>query len=179
MKPFAGILVLGSLLATVQGVLGNFLPQAFCPDLGLLLVLALGLIWRSFAGGLLLAVMLGYVSDFLSGSLLGQLALLRILAFLAARAISRHLSLLSSLHLALFSLVITAIYGLALLSLTGLFSREASVEVPALFALLPQMLLNALFAPPVVALVRFMAAQLGDDESGRKGLPIAAKGFRL
>ncbi|MCH2170668.1 hypothetical protein MK489_07775 [Myxococcota bacterium] len=178
MKPFVGILVFGALLATVQGVLGNHLPQAFCPDLGMLLVLALGLIWRSAAAGLLLAVLLGYLSDFLSGSLMGQLALLRILVFGAARAVSRQLSLLGSLPLALFSIVITAVHGVALLLLTGLFSLEVPFETPEWMALFPQMVLNAIFVTPMVAAVRFIAAKLGDDESGRRALPITAKGFR-
>ena len=151
MKLFAGILGLGTLVAILQGLAGSFLPQRFVPDLGLLLVVALGLSWRGFAGGIVLVGSLGYLTDLLSGSLLGQHMILRIFVFIAARFGSRHLSLLGALPRALSVAALTAVNALLTELLTTLFTGS-SFTVGTLTGLLPQMVLNALFAAPVAAL---------------------------
>jgi len=94
------ILLIGIAAPVFQGVLNTFVPARFAPDLGFLVVIALGLHWRSTAGGLVLAATLGFAADLLSGSLLGQQALLldergRI-GGAAVGALHRHLQLAST-----------------------------------------------------------------------------------
>ena len=167
MKLFAGILGLGTLAAILQGVLGTFLPPRFIPDLGLLLVVALGLSWRGFAGGVALAALLGYLTDLLSGSLLGQHVLLRMLVFVAAWMGSRHLSLLGSLPRVLFVAGLTFANALLMALLTLAFAGGPGLAAPALTGLAPQMFLNALCAGAVAGLTGRAITLLSDD-SARK-----------
>lgn len=178
MKLFAGILGLGALAAILQGVAGTFVPQQFVPDLGFLLVVALGLSWRGFAGGVTLVALLGYLTDLISGSLIGQHAFLRMFVFIAARLGSRHLSLLGALPRALSVAALTAVNAVLMELLTTIFTNGSGFAVGALTGLLPQMVLNALFVAPVAALVGRAVAILGDDENARK-LMLETGGGRL
>jgi len=177
-KLFAGILALGTLAAILQGVAGTFVAQRFVPDLGLLLVFAVGLSWRGLAGGLGLAIALGYATDLLSGSLLGQHMALRMFVFVAARLSSRHLSLHGTLPRALFVAALTVVNAVLMELLTTIFTGGAGFVVGALTGLLPQVFLNALFAAPVAALTERAVALLGDDENARK-LELETGGGRL
>ncbi len=178
MKLFAGILGLGTLFAILQGMTGTFLAQRFIPDLGFLLVIALGLSWRGFAGGIVLVVLLGYLTDLLSGSLLGQHAILRIFVFVAARLGSRHLSLHGTLPRALFVAALTAVNAVWMELLTTVFTNSSGFAVGSLTGLPAQMALNALCVAPVAALIERAVALLGDDENARK-LLIETGGGRL
>ena len=168
MKLIAGILGLGTLAAILQGVGGTFLPQRYIPDLGLLLVVALGLSWRGLIGGAALAGSLGYLTDLLSGSLLGQHMLLRMVVFLTARLGSLHLSLLGPLPRALFVAGLTLVNALSLSLLTSVFTEGAGLSLSALTGVVPQMILNALCARPVAGLTERAISLLSDDESARK-----------
>lgn len=174
MRPFAGILALGTLAAILQGVAGSFLAQRFVPDLGLLLVVALGLSWRGFASGVALVGSIGYLTDLLSGSLLGQHMILRMFVFVAARLGSRHLSLLGRLARALSVAALTAVNAILMELLTTLFTGGSGFQVGALTGLLPQMFLNALFAAPVAVLTERAMALLGDDETRKLRLETGA-----
>ena len=178
MRLFAGILVLGALAAILQGVAGTFVAQRFVPDLGLLLVFALGLSWRGFAGGFGAAIALGYITDLLSGSLLGQHMTLRMFVFVAARLGSRHLSLHGAMPRALFIFGLTAVNAVLMELLTTIFTGDTGFVVGSLTGLLPQMFLNALFAAPITALTERAVASLGDDENARK-LELGTGGGRL
>ena len=57
MKRGVGLAVFGTLAVMLQGAVAGFLPPSWCPDLGFLFVLAIGLRWRSSAGGLVLAAL--------------------------------------------------------------------------------------------------------------------------
>ena len=85
MKPAVTLLLISAFAVMVQGAAAGWMEQRVIPDLGLLIVVALGTRWRSLASGIVLAALIGYLADLLSGSLLGQHALLRMLAFAAAR----------------------------------------------------------------------------------------------
>ena len=178
MRLFAGILALGTLAAILQGLLGTFVAQRFVPDLGLLLVFAVGLSWRGFAGGFSVAIALGYATDLLSGSLLGQHVTLRMFVFVAARLGSRHLSLHGTMPRALFVAALTAVNAVLMELLTTIFTGGEGFAFGALTGLLPQMFLNALFAAPVTALTERAVALLGDDENARK-LELETGGGRL
>lgn len=176
MRPFVGILGLGAAVAILQGLLGTFVPQHYCPDFGLLLVVGLGLSWRGFASGLFLSAFLGFLTDFLSGSLLGQHGFLRMSVYLASRLGSRHLSLLGPLPLACFVAALTAANAAGMAVLTSTFTAGLPLDGAALTGIVPQMLLNALFAAPVAAVAERATLMLSDDENARRMLNLETRG---
>ena len=168
MKRTLALLLIGIAAPVVQGAANTFVPARFTPDLGFLIVIALGLHWRSAAGGLVISAALGFVADLLSGSLLGEHALLRLLAFGAARSASRHLNLRGSLPQAIFVLFFTAVNVLGIGVLNTFFTSGGGFDLVTLRDLLPHASINALFAPLVSRVVDAVATTLGDDEGGRR-----------
>jgi rod shape-determining protein MreD len=152
----------------VQGAANTLVPARFTPDVGFLIVIALGLHWRSTAGGLVLSAVLGFVADLLSGSLLGENALLRLLAFGSARVASRHLNLRGSLPQAVFVLFFTAVNVVGIGLLDTFFTSGGGFEVAMLRDLVPHASVNALFAPLISRVVEAVATTLGDEEGGRR-----------
>ncbi|MGE4652281.1 MAG: hypothetical protein AAEJ53_15455, partial [Myxococcota bacterium] len=127
MRQGLGMLMLGVLAPVVQGALQLYLPVSLCPQLGVLVVLGLGLAWPNALGGVLVAALTGFVSDLLSGSLGGQLVLLHLGAYLAARYASTHLDLGGPLSIGVFAAGFGALYGLALVLSTLFFLPEAAL----------------------------------------------------
>jgi rod shape-determining protein MreD len=164
------LLFIGIAAPVVQGAVNTFVPARFTPDLGFLIVIALGLHWRSAAGGLALAAALGFVADLLSGSLLGEHALLRLFAFGVARFASRHLNLRGSLPQAVFVLFFTAVNVLSIGLLNTFFASGGGFDLVALRDLLPHAAINALFAPFVSRVVEAVATTFGAEEGGRRPL---------
>ena len=176
MKRVLGLLGLGVVALTLQGAVPSFLPARFCPDLGFLLVVALGLCWRSAVGGVCVAGAIGYTTDLLSGSLLGQHALLRLAAYAVARFGNRHLNLRGALPQAIFVAVLTSANAFAMALLTSFFSPGTGVGMVALRELLPQAAANALFAPLIALVTARTVARLGDEDGGQRVLPLAPRG---
>ncbi len=172
MKRALALLAIGALAPMIQGAMGTFIPLHYCPDLGLLLVVGLGLCWRSTAGGLVLSAMLGFVADLLSGSLLGQHMLLRIFAFGAARACSRQLNLRGVIPRATFVAVLSAVSALGTGALTAFFGAGPGVDAQLLRELVPHALINGAFAPLGVWLVERIANWLSEAEAGQQLLPL-------
>ena len=162
------MLLLGVLVPIVQGSLLRWLPEALCPQLGVLWVLGLGLAWSNAAGGVLAAVLVGLVSDLLSGSLGGQLVLLHLGVFLVARSTSGHLDLGGAVSTAIFAAGVSALYGLALSLSTLFFLPEAYLGWSDLRLLLRIVLVNALVAPWVVNGVYALLAWLEAPDLGRR-----------
>jgi rod shape-determining protein MreD len=175
-KRVLGLLGLGAVALTLQGAVASFLPARFCPDLGFLLVVALGLCWRSAVGGICVAGAIGYTSDLLSGSLLGQHALLRLAAYGVARFGNRHLNLRGALPQAIFVAVLTCANAFGMALLTSFFSPGTGVGMVAIRDLLPQAVANALFAPLVASGTARILARLGDEDGGQRVLPLAPRG---
>jgi rod shape-determining protein MreD len=176
-KRVLGLLVVGTLAAMLQGAVAGFIPARFCPDLGFLIAVAIGLCWRSTAGGLVVAASLGFVADLLSGSLLGQHALLRVLAFGAARLPSRNLNLRGPLPQALFVAGLTAANAVAVGALTTFFSPGAGFGVAALGDLPAHACVNAVFAPFVTRATEVLLGRLGDEEAGRRLLRLEPRSW--
>jgi rod shape-determining protein MreD len=174
-KRTVALLVIGIGVPIVQGALNTFLPARFTPDLGFLIVIALGLYWRSAAGGFALAAALGFAADLLSGSMLGQQALLRLLAFGVARAASRQLNLRGVVPQAVFVLVFTAVNALCIGLLNSFFASGGSFDLTMLRDLPLHAGLNALFAPLVSRVIETVATTLGDDEGGRRIVRLAPR----
>jgi rod shape-determining protein MreD len=175
-KRVLGLLGLGAVALTLQGAVAGFLPVRFCPDLGFLLVVALGLCWRSAVGGICVSAAIGFATDLLSGSLLGQHALLRLAAHALARLGNRHLSLRGMLPQALFVAVLTCANAFAMALITSFFSPGSAVAGIAIRELLPQAFANALFAPLVVSFSARAVARLGDEDGGQRVLPLSPRG---
>jgi cell shape-determining protein MreD len=72
---FLAVLFLGLAMTMIQGAIPFVISPPWCPDLCMLVVIAVGLYWRRWYSGLLLAMALGFFADVLSGSLLGTHAL--------------------------------------------------------------------------------------------------------
>jgi rod shape-determining protein MreD len=175
-KRALGLFGLGAGGLVLQGALATELPARFLPDLAFLLVVALGLVWRSTVGGVCVSAAIGFATDLLSGSLLGQHALLRLAAHGAARVGSRQLNLRGALPQAVFAAFLTAASAVALALLTSFFSPGTAVGIAALRELLPQVAVNALCAPFVVAFATRAVAWLGDEDAGQRLLPLAPRG---
>jgi len=167
-KRTVALLLIGIGVPIVQGALNTFVPARFTPDLGLLIVIALGLYWRSAAGGFALAAALGFAADLLSGSMLGEQALLRMLTFGVARFASRHLNLRGALPQAAFVLVFTAVNALGIGLLNSFFASAGGFDLAMLRDLPLHAAFNALFAPLVSRIIETVATVLGDDEGGRR-----------
>lgn len=170
-------MALGLLALIVQSAVVLVVPEPLCPDLGLLVVVALGLHWASLPSGFALAAALGYATDVLSSSLLGQHALLRLLSFGAARLAGRQLNLRGAMPLAVFAAGLTVAYATALQAVLAFFT-SSSPEVGAALRTLAHALVNALFASPVAALVERVCAWSGDDDPARRSVRLEPRSAR-
>lgn len=167
MKRAALLGTLGLLALIVQGALARALPPPFCPDLGFLVVVGIGSCWRGRTSGLVLSAALGYAADLYSGSLLGQTAVLRIVAFSGALLASRQLNLRSGLPLMLFTAGLTLVCGLLSHGLSSSFVGAGPLGLAGLGALVIHAAVNAVTAPAVIGLVRRVSAWAGDEAGGR------------
>ena len=172
MKRVLALLAIGALAPMVQGAVGTFIPLHYLPDLGLLLVVGLGLCWRSTAGGLVLSAALGLIADLLSGSLFGQHMLLRIFAFGAARACSQKLNLRGVIPRAIFVSVLTVATTLGTGVLTSFFAAGPGVDGEMLRELVPHALINGAFAPLGVWFVERISSWFSDADAGHQLLQL-------
>jgi rod shape-determining protein MreD len=171
-KPAVTLLLIGALAVMVQGAAAGWMEQRAVPDLGLLIVVALGTRWRSLASGIVLAALIGYLADLMSGSLLGQHALLRMLAFAAARVGSRSLNLRGALPQAVFVGILTLLNALGVAVLTAFFAPDAGFGLASAGALLTHAGVNAVFAPLVALGTDRVLGLVSDDDAGRRLLRI-------
>ena len=168
MKTGLALLALGALAPMLQSALAPYISAALCPDLGLLLVVAVGLSGRSVAGGLLFSGFVGFVADLLSGALLGQHALLRVLAFAAARSANVHVNLVGIGAKGIFVAILTVLNGLAMGGITAFFSPGTGFAAIGIRELALGALVNALVAPLVTLVVSFALTRLDDEGEGRR-----------
>ena len=167
MKPALALLAAGTLAILLQSVVTDLFPGRVGPDLGFLIVVALGSRFRSTGGGLLLAALLGYLADLFSGSLLGLHALLRVLAFGAARLAMGHLNLRGVLPQAVFIGFLTLANALGVALLTTFFSPDAGLSLAPLGLLLGHATVNAFFGPIVARGCEWVLALAGESDRGR------------
>jgi rod shape-determining protein MreD len=151
----------------LQAAASRVVAPAWCPDLGLLLVVGFGLVLRSAGAGILFASVVGYLSDLLSGALLGQHVLLRMAAFAAARVGSRRLNLRGAVPLAIFSAALSAGHGLGLWALAAFFAPGDPPALPPPADFASQALVNGLLAPLFAAGAARLCQALGDEEGTR------------
>lgn len=177
MRRVGVLLVLGVLLTMAQGAAAAYLPLGWCPDLGLLLVVAMGLTWRSTAGGVLVAALVGYSADLLSGTLLGQHALLRVLIYGVARAFSAQIDLRAALPQAVWVAMLTVAAAALLSATTAFFVPDAGFAMAPPRALAAHALANALCTPLVTGLTGRLVALLGSEEESRRLLHFEPRSF--
>jgi rod shape-determining protein MreD len=170
------VLLVGIATPMIQGAFNTFVPPRFTPDLGFLVVIALGLHWRSAPGGLAIAAALGFSADLLSGSLLGEQALLRMFAFAAARAASRHLNLRGAIPQAVFVLALTAANALGIRLLEVFFTSGGRLDLVLLRDLPIHGAINALFAPLVSRCIDVLTIALGSDDGSRRSVRLPTQG---
>lgn len=175
MRRALAVLALGGVALALQGALATQLPAPACPDLGLLVVVALGLHWRGAVGGLVLAATLGYAADLLSGSLLGEHALLRLGVYAAARLASRQLNLRGAFPLACFVFAATFAYALGVNALGGLFGAGATFGWSRLGELALHASLNAVLAPAVSRALERLLGWAGEDDARRRPLSVGTR----
>jgi rod shape-determining protein MreD len=174
-KPIAAIFALVFGIPMLQGALAPFLPPAFRPDLALLVVFAVALSWRNPATGLVLTALCGFVVDLFSGALLGQHALLSVLAFVATRALSVHVSMIGALPQMICVAALTAVHAIGIVGLTALFTPAADFSLPRFAVVLPRIGVNALAAPIVSWVTSGLVGWVIGEDLGRRPLPIATR----
>jgi len=170
MKRLLGLLAGGLVCAWLQGTLAGLAPAHWLPDLVLLWAIG-GAVAVPIAEALVVAATLGYAADVLSGALLGQHALLLVVACAATRGAS------VQLHLARTAARLTLVVGLSVLYHAGhaglvlLFADgEVSGGLLLRHAAVP-IVLNALVGPAVLALAEGWAELLGREEEGVRRPP--------
>lgn len=175
MKRLLSVLVVGLVALGIQSGLSMVIPRQLCPDLGLLVVIAIGLHWRDVTSGLFIASVLGFTADMLSSSIFGGHALMRVLIY-AATAISRQrMDLRSGVALALFAGGMTIFYALGLFVLMRFFGADSNgFRWTGIGGLFPHTFVNAVCAPLVSALV-LRVCEWADGEASPRGLEIEAR----
>jgi rod shape-determining protein MreD len=158
-------LALGALV--LQGALAALLPPALVPDLGLLLAVVTAVVAPALPA-LLLAAGVGFGADLLSGTLLGEQALLRILAFAATRFVSGQFHLERGLPLASYCLALGLLDPLGIAALSALFSRPSPFGWEALPTLAVRALVGAVLAGGVHRLVGVALETLQDGDARRR-----------
>jgi rod shape-determining protein MreD len=171
------IVLLGALLLVVQGALVRFVPAAACPDVALLLVLALAIAVGG-TSGLLGAALLGLAGDLLSGSLLGQHLLLRVLAFGAVYRASGSLDLSRNVVLIPLAAVLTLAHALALGVSAAWAGAPHRMAWEQLSDVGLQMAVNAACAPLVHRLIVALSPRNVEEDVPRRAvtgrMPIAS-----
>jgi rod shape-determining protein MreD len=176
MKQLLVLLAVGFIALIGQGAIATVVPPPYCPDLALLVVLVIALRWHGLVLGFVLAALLGFAADLLSGSLMGQHALLRLVAYLGAYFAGGQLNMKGALPVAIFGASVSVLYGLALVVLTGFFGAGSEISWRGFGDLLLHSLVNGVFAPYLLALVTRALAWSGDPESAARTLHIDVHG---
>jgi cell shape-determining protein MreD len=163
-------LVLGALglaALVLQGALAALVPPALIPNLGLLLAVAAAVAAPPLPA-LLFAAALGYGADLLSGSLLGEQALLWLLAFATTRFVSGQFHLERGFPLAGFCLALGALEPLGLAALSRLFAGTSPFGWESLPTLALRALFTAALAPYVQGLVAGSLELLQEGDARRR-----------
>lgn len=174
MKRALAAFVIGLLALGIQAGLATSIPRELCPDLGLLVVIAVGLHWDDATSGLLVSSALGFAADLLSAAVFGAHALLRVLAFTVTAVVRSQVDLRGGATLALFAANLTLLYSLGVLFLSGLTAGSGeAVSWSGIGGMFPHAAINGVFAPVVYALVSRVCDR-AEGEASRPGLEIDA-----
>jgi rod shape-determining protein MreD len=170
MKPALALAMAGIAALILRGALAGAVPQGLHPDLVLVVVVALGLL-RPGASGLLIAAGLGSMADVLTGALLGQHALLFVVAFAITRLAGAQLDLRRTVPTAFLVGALSVAYGLGSVALSRLFAD--GVAWPAAGRLFGQAAIDGIVAPLVLPFLSKLVQALTDDD--RRAVPLAPR----
>ena len=167
-----GLFALGFVALLAQGTLATLMPVWAFPDVVFLVVVGMAVA----VGGvesLLVAALLGYSLDLLSNALLGQHALLLVLASAATRIANLQLNLMRTLPRVAFVAGLTVCLDLGHAGLARLFGAGVGVDSEFLRQVAVHAAINATVAPFVVALVQRVSGVLaGEEEPQRRTLRV-------
>lgn len=171
MKRILAVFVLGLLALGIQGGLAMVFPRALCPDLGLLVVLAIGLHWLEVTPGMFVSTALGFAADLLSSAIFGAHALLRLLSFVLTSLARSQMDLRGGATFAMFAAGLTVLNALGLMLLVRFFSpvggEGSGYSMWAVVSgVFPHALVNACFAPIVSALVLWVCDRVEGEARG-------------
>jgi cell shape-determining protein MreD len=166
------LLVVGALGQLLAGALARFVPEALCPDVTLLVAVALALRVGD-ARALLAAAALGYGQDLISGSPFGLSTLLAVLAFGATRIANGSLELRRPLATAALVAALTPALALAGFGAALFFGTEIALGWSVLGGLALRTLVNVAAAPLVDAFALLVTARTGDEDLARRATPLA------
>jgi rod shape-determining protein MreD len=161
MRPALALFAVGIAALLLRSVLSGVLPSGLGPDLGLVVVVALGLQLPGTTG-LLLAAALGGVVDVLTGALLGQHAALFVMAFGLTRLAASQLDLGRGRPIFFLVAALSVAHGLSAVALSRLFGSWASWPGPE--RLLGQAGLDATLALLLLPLLARLVHRLSDDD---------------
>lgn len=168
MRPALAVALLGLLAVALQGALADLLPRSLVPELGLLATLAAALLLGP-ASGMLVAFAVGLAADTLSGALLGQNALLHLVAFAVTGAVGKSLDLGRLLPLVVFAWALVAGHVLASLGISWLFLGPLPVLWQDVSTLAPRVLVSGGLAPFTTGLARRLLRRL-DERADRRAM---------
>jgi len=175
MRIVSALFAAGVFALVLQGALATLVPPPWCPDLGLLVVITIGLRWRALGTGLVLAAALGFAADILSGSLVGQHALLRVIAFASAYLAGRQLNLKGSLPLVVFTASVSFAYGIAVYAVSTFFVGAGAPSLGWLVDGVQHAIVNGLLSTTVFSVVSRVAVWAGDSGARGRTLHIEAR----
>ncbi len=162
------MIVLALFALVIQGALAMIVPPPYCPDLALIVVIAIGLCWHGLALGLCLAAALGFAADLVSGSLMGQHALLRLIVFVSAFFAGRQLNLRGSLPLCVFTFSVSVAYGFALYAVSLFFIGRVDVGWSWVVSLTLHSAVNAIVAPAIYGGVTRLSGWASEEEGSAR-----------
>ncbi len=176
MKLFLALLIAALFLLMAEGALAVIVPPPWCPDLGLLAIVSVGLRWRGLAWGLVFAYILGSAADVMSGSLMGLHALLSTFVFMAAVFAGRQLNLKGSFPLVAFTGFVSFSYGLAVYGISRFFIGGIEFSLSWVLANFVHALVNGLLAPLAYAGFSRLAVWAGATDASERALYIENPG---
>jgi len=167
MRPAVALVLLALGALVLQGTLAALVPPALLPDLALLLTVTVA-VAAPATWALLLAAGLGFGADVLSGTLMGQLALLRLLAFATTRFVHAQFHLERAIPLASFCFALALLDALGLAALSRLFLGASPLGLEAVPTALARAALVAALAPGAHRLVSGVLASLYEGDGRRR-----------
>ena len=176
MKVFLTLFAVTLFMLMLEGALAVIVPPPWCPDLGLLALVAVGLRWSGLARGLVFAYLVGSSADVLSGSLMGLHALLSMAVFTLAVFAGRQLNLKGSLPLVAFTLAVSFAYGLAVYGISNFFLTGIDLGLSGVLANFVHAVVNGLLAPAFFSGFSRLAAWAGAADGAEKSLHIETSG---
>jgi len=160
------IALIALMLLLVENGLAEIVPPHWLPDIGLMLIAALGLT-ASFVSGLWVTVFFGFVMDHLTGAFRGEYELVYLVLFAVTFFANRQINLGGAFRNVVVIGVMTLFQGLGFIAFAALFREQGLLPI----ALQPEwwirLFINAGCAPWIVGGFVLLALRRSADASLR------------